>query len=767
MRKEAFIAFLFYLLNSLVIGIPVIFHDRTFVPADLIDRDFLYPPREKITYSYVRLDRIFYSYPTDVLFNKEIKRGHIPLWNPYIFSGYPLLGNGQNNFLYPLKVLFHLLFSPYKAGDLLTVLHIFLIQFFTFLYLNELGLSFFPSLSGGFILGYNAFSIWYNHLRSGLVQMAWLPFLLFSYEKFLKNRNFLWLGAGGLSAAFILSGYIPYGFYSILIFSFVTILKAYQHIKKGKNFRGMDNPVIPFIFILIIGFLIDSIYIFAVIEHASLSRNQRLLLPDINSPVSGGRGLLLAVLFSPLLMGSDNTDFYISSLNFDPFVASPFPGIAALFLTLLSAISLYNISFPVLSFCAFLLYLRTPLGLIISEIFPIFKGLPFHSVCFAFAFFISLSSSYGFESIIKGISRKRIILATGTGFIFMVGGMAWGLLSHIEAFPPSWLTPFNIRFYTPLIISILSAAAFLINMKKKAKGFLIFLITFTELYPISFLVYKSVPSSLLNLSDTYISSIMEKAGYSRISGLEPNLSSAFGLYSTDGYEGLVSDHYILGIKGGFRSRHFKEKREVRLSQMINPYPFARLLGVRFMMVVPPDLPPLIPPQKLETIMKKGITTLYEVKDVLPRVFVAGSSIHVKDWKEATEFIRNGYEPLNGVLVEEKIQCSGGNGFAEIKEYEPEKVVVDVEVKGGCAFLVLTDTWYPGWRVYVDGKEERLLRAYGIVRAVNLGEGRHEVLFAYKPWWLIPGAIMGFSGVLLSLFFIGYGTGKAKWMKKKD
>ena len=43
------------------------------------------------------------------------------------------------------------------------------------------------------------------------------------------------------------------------------------------------------------------------------------------------------------------------------------------------------------------------------------------------------------------------------------------------------------------------------------------------------------------------------------------------------------------------------------------------------------------------------------------------------------------------------------------------------------WLVISDTWYPGWRLWVDGSPAPLYRANYLFRAVRLLEGRHEVV----------------------------------------
>lgn len=51
---------------------------------------------------------------------------------------------------------------------------------------------------------------------------------------------------------------------------------------------------------------------------------------------------------------------------------------------------------------------------------------------------------------------------------------------------------------------------------------------------------------------------------------------------------------------------------------------------------------------------------------------------------------------------------------------------------GERYLVLADLDYPGWRAYVDGAPVPIATAYGVMRAVHLGPGRHVVRFAYCP-----------------------------------
>ena len=47
-------------------------------------------------------------------------------------------------------------------------------------------------------------------------------------------------------------------------------------------------------------------------------------------------------------------------------------------------------------------------------------------------------------------------------------------------------------------------------------------------------------------------------------------------------------------------------------------------------------------------------------------------------------------------------------------------------------LFISDTFYPGWKAYVDGVEKKILQADYAFRAVEVPKGTHEVKFSYKP-----------------------------------
>lgn len=67
----------------------------------------------------------------------------------------------------------------------------------------------------------------------------------------------------------------------------------------------------------------------------------------------------------------------------------------------------------------------------------------------------------------------------------------------------------------------------------------------------------------------------------------------------------------------------------------------------------------------------------------------------------------------------------------ITEYTPNKVSIDVETPSD-AFLVLSDTYYPGWKARVDGKQMDIYRTNYTFRGIVVPKGTHEVEFSYEP-----------------------------------
>src|SRR5665811_1332545 len=90
------------------------------IPADTIVGIY-HPFRDYYSKEYPRgipfknfaiTDPVRQQYPWKNLSIDLLKKGELPLWNQYSFSGYPLLANFQSAVLYPLNFLFFIFNFP-------------------------------------------------------------------------------------------------------------------------------------------------------------------------------------------------------------------------------------------------------------------------------------------------------------------------------------------------------------------------------------------------------------------------------------------------------------------------------------------------------------------------------------------------------------------------------------------------------------------------------------------------------------------------------
>ncbi len=77
----------------------------------------------------------------------------------------------------------------------------------------------------------------------------------------------------------------------------------------------------------------------------------------------------------------------------------------------------------------------------------------------------------------------------------------------------------------------------------------------------------------------------------------------------------------------------------------------------------------------------------------------------------------------------------------------ERVDIETASAGG-RWLVLADLYYPGWAAAVDGRPAPIRAAYGMLRAVHLGAGRHRVVFEYRPLTFRIGVLISLASLLL-------------------
>ncbi|MBI2907296.1 MAG: oligosaccharide flippase family protein [Chloroflexi bacterium] len=154
---------------------------------------------------------------------------------------------------------------------------------------------------------------------------------------------------------------------------------------------------------------------------------------------------------------------------------------------------------------------------------------------------------------------------------------------------------------------------------------------------------------------------------------------------------------------------------------------------------------------------QGEINIYRNENVLPRAFAVFSEERAVNKEQALAALsRPDYDPGRTVVIQDADDLPPLPASAEhhipavITGYRANQVSVEVEMpKEG--YLVLSDSYFPGWRATVDGQPAKLLQADYVYRAVRLSPGFHRVMFKYSPDSFGLGVYISFlSAAMLAL-----------------
>ena len=81
-----------------------------------------------------------------------------------------------------------------------------------------------------------------------------------------------------------------------------------------------------------------------------------------------------------------------------------------------------------------------------------------------------------------------------------------------------------------------------------------------------------------------------------------------------------------------------------------------------------------------------------------------------------------------------------------------------------AVLVLAESSYPGWKVYVDGREKENLWINLLFQGVEIEKGKHEIQFIYRPKHF---SLFAFISLVSLILFISVWSCYMLSVKKKS
>ncbi|UCD57216.1 MAG: YfhO family protein [Candidatus Hydrogenedentota bacterium] len=750
------------------------------------------------------LDIVSHIYPLRSLTFSLLSKRELPLWNPYIFCGMPLLAQVQSAAFYPLNLL-HLLLPAGLAINWNIFLHLVLAGLFMYLYLHGLGLRVAGCTAGA--LGYMAGALPLNYIYAGHVShlnsIAWIPALFFTVHMMADEPKYgkrHWYLCSLVVAMLLLGGHPQLVEYGLLcVFAYMLVRP------KARVGEKIVSSIVSRCALLAaavaLGAMICSVQLVPALEFSRHSdRASRLPLEYVGAdsmPPEKMLTFLVPDFFGNAAEGNhwgrasawESTAFVGTVLLLCVPLSFRFPDRRTL--AALAVVLLFSI---LLAAGTFMPLYRVLYGLIPG--FGRFRNPARFLVISSFS--LAALGGIGVDiacSNDKDMYKLRIRYAVGlAAFACVLGLVAVSLKFSnpesglLRAMISAWSDARVARsvgadlicanaataVITATVVScmtamILLAAAVVRIPLWVPKAFLLVLVS-ADLWFFGHKLIFTLPSQAYTLPSHLAAFLKEgSAGYRvGMQGHFPGRNAAdramlYGLHNAFGYEAQIPGRYAAYLANALPQ--YNHPLAVSFSQRIPHLESAalRLLGVRFPVRMPEEEPFT---HRYPMIYQGGGFAVYEAGNALARAFLVSSVIAAGD-RDALELLRSDrFDPAAAVIVPEDtalpfpvVPHGESAGDAVFKHDEPARVVIETSAPEN-SLLVLTDTFFPGWRATVDGVPAEIIRADYMFRAVAVNGGRHVVEFEYRPASLKIGIALSIAGIVVLLVLFGRGVRSA-------
>jgi hypothetical protein len=766
-------------------------------------RQGLFPNPPVVFAHYTQSDLTCQFYPWRDYAFTVLGKGKLPLWNPYLFCGYPFAASWQSAVFYPLNLAF-LFFPIYLSLNYSFTLHIFLSGLFSYLFMRTISGSRFAALVAAVSFMFSStliLRIFAGHL-SIICAVPWFPAELLAVEAWLRNRRWRYAILGGIACGLqILAGHPQIAYYSLIGVILYALFRVLFSQPQGK----VRRPLRTFVFVacvIILGACLAAVQLLPSIEFVRYSARGQ-------EGVDAQAGV---VSFPP-----ENTLTFLMPDAFGDFVKvfcwgrcylwgeAVYIGILPLicaFLALFYKRDEYVYILWSLVVISFIIALgsHTPLFDIIYRCLPGFSLLKGPTkILFLTVFSLCCLAGYGARGVLEGVSGRGrrvaavwvivIVLLFFASLIYALDlkgdqrhSVVWrALVSYRKnadaSYWPVLDSPLFLREAYELfrggavrlcLLLGLSALVLLYSSRRGARircaQFLVLGVIIADLwsYDVRFLTTVPLaacrwPRDIVRFfsGDKTVYRVMRDI---RVAVPRVNQGMSEGIFSYEGYE---TDS--VGLFGDFSAfSGLRSEQGVEIMARPGSSKLASMVNIKYLMV-----PPAIRPMNPEYLFRwdRGSVRIFENSRVLPRAFVVHRALVTGDPEIARRLLLwRGFDPASLVILAEdpRITLSGvaGSSPAKIEEYAPDTVTIRCRLSEP-GVLFLSDVYYPGWEVMVDGRPDRILRANYAFRAVALDKGEHMVCFRYRPSSFRRGAWVSLVTVAACAVW-----GLARWRRAK-
>ncbi|MEI6633997.1 MAG: YfhO family protein [Chlamydiota bacterium] len=771
--------------------------------AALVFRGGLDPRAPVVIAHHAQNDITQQFYPWRVFAFGLLKKGIIPLWNPYQMCGYPFVASWQSAVFYPPNLVF-LVLPAWRAINYSFASHILLAGVGTYLFMRIVSGSRFAALVSGlsFMLSSTLIlRVFAGHL-SLVCAIPWFPAGLIAAEGWLRTRRGIWAVAGGAAFAMqILAGHPQTAYYSAVSIALYLAIRGLYAPRGGRASALLRGCVFGAV---------------AAVLGASLAAVQ--LLPGIELVRHSARGASAGAANAGLAsFAPENLLTCVMPDAFGDFVSvfcwgrhylwdeAVYIGILPLALALIALLCARSrcvYGAASLAMATFLIAMgpHTPLAGPWIRFIPGFAllGGP-TKILFVTVFALCCMAGMGGRYVVGGMARRKYCRAAAWGVLASVAllvTLACALdMRNGESDSAAWRALVSYRKHVdPAYWRVLDDPAFLKEAYPVFRGAARRLCLFLALSALAFL-YAARERKNMRCAQAVVLGVLvvdlwsydarfittmpvaacrwpravarffsrDRTAYRvlrdiRVAVPGVNQNMIDGISSCEGYE---PDSVVL-IKEFSSSSGVSSEHAAAAMSRPESAKMASMMNVKYLI-----FPAAVSPPSPDLVLRyeDAGARIYENSGVQPRAWVVHQAMVAPVEGQDLALMRwAGFDPRRQAVLDRDpgINLAGGGGpsKAVITRDEPCEVVAQCRLDTP-GILVLSDTYYPGWRVTVDGKEGPILRANHAFRGVPLGRGAHEVRFTYEPASFRFGAMLSvLTAIVCAIFCIAAVARKA-------
>ena len=217
--------------------------------------------------------------------------------------------------------------------------------------------------------------------------------------------------------------------------------------------------------------------------------------------------------------------------------------------------------------------------------------------------------------------------------------------------------------------------------------------------------------------------------------LVSDLGMIYGIETLNGHEAFLTlrQQFISEFNSQFATQKITLDQKKDLFQ--SKIPLLSMMNVKYVVSSLPLDAPFVKRFESDIVGTRIPLYMYENPNALPRIYFATSSAYIPEDLLDSE-LRNKIDEIRDFGEKTLIECDdcaaavGSSGKVALKSYKADDIQLGSENKGD-QWLVLSNSYLPGWRAFIDGKETKIYRANYLFQAIKVPAGKREIVFKYK------------------------------------